>query len=325
MFNTPASPAPLRYALLDVFTRRPFCGNPLAVFEDSDGLSTRAMQSIAGEWNLSESVFLHRPRDENAVASLRIFTPRVEVPFAGHPTLGAAAWLLLRGLGGGEVFSLETQSGLVAIEARLEHGSCACVRMMAPRRARRIEGFGSVEVASAAVAHLLGLAEEDLDTRYSDSGAIFSAGVPFFFVALKSDALARARAPEERAVEMLWPEEAYRPSGIYALSLPDSESGSGNGSTGKGGIRARMFAPHTGITEDPATGSAVCALSGWLEMHGLEWGNGEEVVIMQGVEMGRPSEIGLMRTGAGGVRLGGCAVFLAEGELRADALTSLDG
>ena len=337
----------MRYAILDVFTRRAFGGNPLAVFEGGEGLSAAAMQRIAGEWNLSESVFLGDGDDngggvvvndkgdgnidgdggavivsddvinktgdgrgrKNKTTAMRIFTPRVELPFAGHPVIGTAAWLSLNGAG--EEFSLKTRAGNITVstnrEGKGEH-ECVCVSFIAPLTPKRNED-AEHGVTETAVANLVGLDEEDIDQRHA--GAVFAAGGAFYFLPVKSEALSRARVPDVGSLKNLW-SDATRPSGVYVFSLPDTAAG----------VCARMFAPEVGIPEDPATGSAAVALAGWLSLHGLTADAKKEFVIEQGKDMGRPSQIRMSRDG-GRVRIGGCAVLAATGEVRAEALAYL--
>ncbi|MDA7988843.1 MAG: PhzF family phenazine biosynthesis protein [Alphaproteobacteria bacterium] len=341
----------MRYAILDVFTRRAFGGNPLAVFEGGEGLSAAAMQTIAGEWNLSESVFLRNGDGDdngggvvvndkgdgnidgdggavivsddvinktgdgrgrkNKTTAMRIFTPRVELPFAGHPVIGTAAWLSLNGAG--EEFSLKTRAGNITVstnrEGKGEH-ECVCVSFIAPLTPKRHED-AEHGVTETAVANLVGLNEEDIDRRHA--GAIFAAGGSFYFLPVKPKALSRARVPDVAALTQLWNDKTKRPSGVYVFSLSDIDTAA---------VRARMFAPEVGIPEDPATGSAAVALAGWLSLHGLTTDAKKEFVIEQGKDMGRPSQIRMSRDG-GRVRIGGCAVLAATGEVRAEALASL--
>ena len=130
---------------------------------------------------------------------------------------------------------------------------------------------------------------------------------------MKPKALSCARVPDVAALTQLWNDKTKRPSGVYVFSLSDIDTAA---------VRARMFAPEVGIPEDPATGSAAVALAGWLSLHGLTTDAKKEFVIEQGKDMGRPSQIRMSRDG-GRVRIGGCAVLAATGEVRAEALASL--
>ena len=298
-----------RYHILDVFAGKPLAGNPLAVVLDADGLDDAAMQRIAGEFNLSETVFVLEPRDPVHFARLRIFTPAAELPFAGHPTVGAAILLAsLRApelLRAGEVgLVLEEGIGPVSCTARHRRGEAAHARFEAPRLP---EPWGDPP-DPAALATMLGLKPDEVGGALAGHApSRYDAGVPFTFVPLASlDALARARlrapAHEERA--------------LYYLYADDPEPGDAEFH-----VRARMLAHGLGVGEDPATGSAAVAFAGTLARCGRLLPDGDhDCRIVQGVEMGRPSRIGLAFTIDGGrlasVTVGGEAVVVADGVLR---------
>ena len=296
-----------RFFTLDVFTQKALAGNPLAVVLDSEGLDDQAMQAIAGEFNLSETVFVFPPKDSANRATLRIFTPGRELPFAGHPTVGTAVLLaMLDGVGQGtKRFVLEERVGLVPceVEGRSDGGVEATFTL--PRRPQRIEAAAEV----SQIAQAIGVAVDDIGFDRHQP-AVFSAGVGFTLVPLKTiTAVAKA------GINRLHWNAAIRPADhangfIYCRETVE---------TGHH-FHARMFAPDLGIGEDPATGSAVAAFAGAIaEFEGLEDG-AHRFVIEQGYEMGRPSQIRLEMDVVGGAlveaRIGGSAVVISEGVLR---------
>jgi trans-2,3-dihydro-3-hydroxyanthranilate isomerase len=294
---------PRRFVTLDVFTGEALAGNPLAVVLDSDGLDTAAMQAIAKEFNLSETVFVAPPGNERHRAALRIFTPKNELPFAGHPTVGTAVLLGL--LDGGEptgnvLFGLEETIGVVTCAVEIEGEGRGRARFRLPRLPE-VWG-GGLDTARAAWA--LGLDPTEIGfERHVPSQ--HSAGVPYDLVPVASlDALARARVSSE-SFEAVFGGSSH-PS-VYVYTREGD------------GYRARMFFPAPNLTEDPATGSAAASFAGAL-MQFEPLGDGtHDVRIRQGVEMGRPSEIALQLTIRGGAlasaEIGGSAVVIARGEL----------
>lgn len=292
-----------RYRILDVFTDTPLAGNPLAVVTDAEGLDDARMQSIAREFNLSETVFVLPPDDARHRAKVRIFTPVAELPFAGHPTIGTAVLLsLLDGHTIPAAFGLEEKVGIVPCITERRGERAGYARFKLPKLPA-IVGKG---VTHAEAAEALGLKTEEIGfARHTPS--LRQVGPPFHLIPLASlEALARARATG--AFDAVLTAEGVRPAAfIYAASDQ--------------GFRARMFAPSLGVAEDPATGSAVACLAGAIADHeGL--GDGTwDFVIDQGVEMGRPSRIELQVTIEGGKltggEIGGGAVVVAEGVLHA--------
>jgi len=226
----------LRYVVADVFTDTPLTGNQLAVFTDGRELDAETMQALALEVGFSETVFV-LPAEADGDVRIRIFTPRVELPFAGHPVLGTAFVLgapLQRG-----VLSLETGSGIVPVELeRDESGSIVFGRMTQP--VPTVEPYPDPESLLAA----LGVARSELPVERYDNGAQPT------FVLLRS----------EQEVADLRPNVAA----LAALEVMASCS-AGAGARWK----TRMFAPHAGVAEDPATGSAAGPLAGHLCRHGL--------------------------------------------------------
>jgi trans-2,3-dihydro-3-hydroxyanthranilate isomerase len=297
---------PRRFVTLDVFTREPLAGNPLAVVLDAEGLDGERMQRIAREFNLSETVFLFAPEDDRHRAKLRIFTPGRELPFAGHPTVGTAVLLALRDNNGtGAVaFGLEETVGVVACVAEVEGEHQGYGRFRVPRLPE-VWGEGR-EVAEAAWA--LGLDPADIGfDRHLPSR--HSAGVPYDLVPVRSlDAVGRAK-PNGEAFAKVFGDGNHPTAYVYTRETVGPEHH----------FHARMFAPSFGMAEDPATGSAVAALVGGL-MQFEPMGEGEHsFTIEQGYEMGRPSEIALqlvIRNGAlVSAEIGGGAVVVSEGEL----------
>jgi trans-2,3-dihydro-3-hydroxyanthranilate isomerase len=296
-----------RFVTLDVFTTQPLAGNPLAVVLDADGLDGEAMQRIAREFNLSETVFVLPPEDERHRARVRIFTPGRELPFAGHPTVGTAVLLALRdGAAGADAraFGLEETIGVVSCIVERDGERSGSARFRVPRLPQ-VWGEGK-DVAE--VAWALGLDPEEIGfDRHLPSR--HSAGVAFDFVPVRSlDAIARAR-PNGEAFAKVFGDTDHPAAYVYTRETAAAENH----------FHARMFAPSFGIGEDPATGSAAAAFAGVL-MQFEPLGDGEHsFVIEQGYEMGRPSEIALqilIRNGALTlVEIGGGAVVVSEGTL----------
>lgn len=294
------------YAIYDVFTNQPLAGNPLAVVFDGEGLDTEAMQKIAAEFNLAETVFLLPPLVPRNRAKLRIFTPRHELPFAGHPTVGAIVALFESGgpaIGG--MMVLEENIGPLRCEVVREE-EAAFAEFTLPRLADRLDFEASDEQVAAA----LGVDVADIGFDEHRVG-LWSGGLPYLTVPLKSaDAVGRANLNERLWLDLTGPAEALSGAPyVYCREsvFPDSA------------FHARMFAPHLGIPEDPATGSAVASLAGAIAAQDGAGDGTHRYWIEQGVEMGRPSRIRLdIDITAGtlvGGRIGGHAVKVAEGIL----------
>lgn len=288
-------PPALRLLRYDVFTDRPYTGNPLAVVLDPPALDAASMQRIAAEMNLSETVFL-RPRGDGWEA--RIFTPIVELPFAGHPTIGAAIALADEGLVAREVVLHE---GVGPVVVELEQGVGTLTTPGPP---------SPVDVADPGdVVAVLGLTLAELHPELGVRG--WSAGVPFTMLAVRDpDRLAGV------SVDVAAWHDVLAHSGapdLYVLAPLDGTRGDR--------WRARMFGPSLGMVEDPATGSAAAASAGFLAGVVGEHRLAEGWTIEQGVEMGRPSEIRVDPVRRSGelvaVRVGGRAVRVGEGTLLA--------
>jgi trans-2,3-dihydro-3-hydroxyanthranilate isomerase len=296
-----------KFFTLDVFTRRRYAGNPLAVVLDAGGLDGAAMQGIAREFNLSETVFVLPPADKAHRARLRIFTPASELPFAGHPTVGTAVLLnRIDGAAGKREIVLEEGIGPVrctveALDAETGSASFALVRLPEP----------SGDVASpAAIAAALSIEESDIGfDGYKPTR--WAAGNEFTFVPLKGlDAIRRCRIDSGRWRAAF---AGSRDIGAYMFCRETVEPGHA--------FHVRMFAPASGVAEDPATGSAAAAFTGLIVQCDRLADGAHDLIIEQGYEMGRPSLIRLAMTVKGGKLTAGAiageAVVVSEGTLEA--------
>ncbi len=298
-----------RFYTLDVFTGERFNGNPLAVVIDADGLNTTQMQRVARGFNLSETVFVAKPDSAAHTASIRIFTPGRELPFAGHPTVGTACLLadlqrtdLARQ--SDAILVLEEGVGPVRVGVRFTPDKAAFAEFDVPRIPTPTGATPSNEALAAA----LGLAPDDIGYR-NHQPLTLSAGVPYTFVPVPSlDILARAQIVAPTWTDVFDDEETGDPY----LYCRQSENATAD-------FRARMFAPTHGITEDPATGSAAAAFSGVIAKFDNLADGQHRLLIEQGVEMGRPSHIFLeMDFRANelvGARIGGHAVRISQGAI----------
>ncbi len=298
----------LEYVVVDVFTDRPFAGNPLAVFLDARGLTGDAMQAIARELNLSETTFVLPAERGDTDVRLRIFTPGGELPTAGHPTVGTAFVLAAEGrlqVDGDTARVVFGQGvGPVPVEVALDaDGSPVSAVMDAP-----LPEFGPGPVGREETAALLSLEAHriasDPPIEVGGRGATFL-HVPVTDV----ESLSRARLRPD-----LW---ASRLAGTSAANVHVATP------VVDGEVRARMFAPGLGVSEDPATGSASGPLAARLVRHGLLATDDDGVArlrIHQGAEIGRPSRIEVEVTVRGsdidGVRVGGGCALIAHGRMR---------
>ena len=294
-----------KFFTLDVFTRRRFAGNPLAVVLDPDGLDGNAMQAIAREFNLSETVFVLPPADKAHRAKLRIFTPAAELPFAGHPTVGSAV-LLNRIDGGAGRREIVVEEGIGPVRCAVEAIDADTGR--ARFELARLPADAGPVAPSAAIAAALGLELSDIGFE-EFRPARWSAGVEFNFVPLTGlDAMRRCRPDTAR-----WTEAILGHGAAFVFCRETAEQGHA--------FHARMFAPRGGIPEDPATGSAVAAFAGVLAHFTRMADGAHEFVVEQGYEMGRPSLISLSMTVNGGKLAAGAiageAVVMSEGTLEA--------
>ena len=276
-----------RYVVCDVFTEIPLTGNQLAVFTDARELPEELLQPLAREMNFSETVFVYPPVAEGAHAKIRIFTPGVEVPFAGHPTLGTA-FVLGGPLQLGEI-RLETGRGVVPVRLEREGAKIVFGRMEQP-----IPVISSWEDDAGLLA-AVGVDRSELPIQVYDNG------LQHVFVTLGSEAEVAALEPD---------------LGRLGLDeIVDVNCIAGSGTRWK----TRMFMPGGGIAEDPATGSAAGPLCLHLARHGLV-AFGTEIEITQGVEIGRPSKLHARVDGSAErverIEVGGSAVVVARGEFR---------
>jgi trans-2,3-dihydro-3-hydroxyanthranilate isomerase len=275
-----------RYVVADVFTDTPLAGNQLAVFTDARDLPEARLQELAREMKFSETVFVYP--SEVAHARIRIFTPAVEVPFAGHPTLGSA--FVLAGPLQLDEITLETGRGVVPVRLEREGARIVFGRMEQP--IPTVEPYG----AEAGLLDALGVARSELPVELYDNG------LPNVYVAL---------ATEEEVA-------ALRPDLGRLAELPAAIGVNCFAGSGKR-WKTRMFAPAGGVAEDPATGSAAGPLALHLARHGLI-AFGDEIEITQGVEIDRPSKLYARVEGGADrverVEVGGSAVVVARGEFQ---------
>jgi trans-2,3-dihydro-3-hydroxyanthranilate isomerase len=291
------------YCTCDVFTATRFGGNQLAVVLDGQGLSTEQMQTIAREFNYSETTFVLPPKNAAHTAQVRIFTPSAEMPFAGHPTVGTAFVLATLGMIGPDVTDIVFEENLGPVPVKIERsgGSVARCTLTAPKNPYA----AAFDLSRADAAQLLGIAGPQLHAALPM--AALSTGSELLIVPLKDRAALQAcrlnTAAWDRASATTQHQQFY-PCAIDA---------------GAKTAYVRMFAPAHGVLEDPATGSAAATFAGYLAQH-IDTQDGEHAwTVIQGVEMGRPSELLLNYTRAGGlatdVRVGGSAVMVMRGEL----------
>jgi trans-2,3-dihydro-3-hydroxyanthranilate isomerase len=277
----------LRYVVADVFTGTPLTGNQLAVFTDARGVDERLMQSLALEIGFSETVFV-QPAEDGGDARIRIFTPGVELPFAGHPVLGTA-FVLAAPMQLGEI-RLETGIGIVPVTLERDaSGAITFGRMTQP--VPRVEPFDQADSLLRAV----GIERSELPVDVYDNG------LRFVYIALPSEAVVASLQPDLR--------------GLGSFDVVGVNCFAGSGLAWK----TRMFAAVGGVGEDAATGAAAGPLACHLARYErIAWG--DEIEITQGVEIGRPSKLYARVEGGGGlidrVQVGGSAVVVARGEFR---------
>ena len=304
-----------RFVTCDIFTSRVFGGNPLAVFPDAREIPDESLQQIAREFNLSETVFIYPPSDSTHTRRLRIFTPAAEIPFAGHPTVGAA--FVLATLGEIALTEPETRVvfeegvGPVPVLIRVRDGKPVFTQLTTAVRPE----IGPPAPGRSILADILSLEPGDIMGGMLSPQAV-SCGLPFLIVPLRDrDAVSRAKVRLdhwESSLRMYWAPEIM----VFARD-PELEGSD---------IRARVFVPGLNVPEDPATGSAAAALGAYLASRDTSSTASLRYVVEQGFEMGRPSILEIEVEKSDGnivnVRVGGEAVMVSAGELSAPAPTS---
>ncbi|GID96828.1 PhzF family phenazine biosynthesis protein [Amorphoplanes digitatis] len=278
------------YEIVDVFTDRPYAGNPLAVVFGAEALAGDQMQLMAREFNLAETVFV-LPSEAGGTYRARIFTPETELPFAGHPSIGAAVTLVRRGLAEAGDMVQECGAGLLSIS-------------VTPDSATLTGGTPTLGAALpvGALLDLVGLGADDFAGGSAQPGPA-GCGLEFAYLPVRRGALARAWADAERG-------RALKVTGISVFAW-DAEART---------AYARVFCPGVSVPEDPATGSAALGLGVWLVANGLLPGDRtSSYTVHQGVEMHRPSLLRCTVTAVGGAAtvaaVSGHVVPVARGEI----------
>jgi trans-2,3-dihydro-3-hydroxyanthranilate isomerase len=298
-----------RYITVDVFTDRAFGGNPLAVVLDAGGLSTEQMQAIATEFNYSETTFVLPPADPAHDAQVRIFTVNRELPFAGHPNVGTAFVLATLAAKPPARLLFEEGAGLVPVEIVTEQGKVVSTEFTAPQPLKRMSHVSTEQAAAC-----LSLSASDVKTdRHPPQ--IISVGLSFLAVEVATrEALRRAR-PDAAAFAKTFPCDGSDAVYFYTRDVPASEKPCE--------LQARMFHPAaSGLSEDPATGSATAACAALLaDLDDLK--DGElRLKIGQGVDMGRPSllltRVRKQNGAVASIHVGGGSVQMMEGTFRLD-------
>ncbi|MGK5519196.1 PhzF family phenazine biosynthesis protein [Micromonospora sp. URMC 107] len=279
----------LAYEIVDVFTDRPFAGNPLAVVFGAEGLATEQMQALALEFNLSETVFVLPPTQVGATYRARIFTPAEELPFAGHPSVGAAVTASRRGMFGVGQVTQECGAGVLPVEVT---ATGATLTGGVPTLGPELDPEPLLEMA--------GLTADD---HVGPAPRVAGCGLEFPYLPVRPDAVARARVNAAAA-------QRY---GVEHVSVFSWDAAAQT-------AHARVFVPGLGVPEDPATGSAALGLGVWLVASGLLPADGRaEYIVHQGVEINRPSVLACTVTAAEGQAVGatvaGQVVPVARGEI----------
>jgi trans-2,3-dihydro-3-hydroxyanthranilate isomerase len=293
-----------RYITVDVFTDRAFGGNPLAVVLDAGGLSTAQMQAIATEFNYAETTFVLPPRDGDNDAQVRIFTPKQEIPFAGHPNVGTAFVLATQAKKPLARFRFEEGAGLVPVEILRDAGRVVGAELTAPQAYSKLTNLSAEQAAGCG-----SLSAADVRTDQHPPQVV-SVGMPFLVAELNSrDALRRA-TPDAAAFARTLPCDGAFAVYFYTRDVPPAEQPLD--------LQARMFFPgSSGLIEDPATGSATVAAAAMLADLAGERDGELKLRIGQGVDMGRPSLLLTRVVKANGaivsIHVGGGCVKMMEG------------
>ncbi|MET3839265.1 PhzF family phenazine biosynthesis protein [Bradyrhizobium sp. OAE829] len=293
-----------RYITVDVFTDRAFGGNPLAVVLDAGGLSTAQMQAIATEFNYSETTFVLPPADRANDAQVRIFTVNRELPFAGHPNVGTAYVLATQAAKPPARLLFEEGAGLVPVEITTEQGRVVSTEFAAPQPLKRMSHLSAEQAASC-----LSLPASDVKVdRHPPQ--IISVGLAFLAVELTSREALRRAKPNAEGFAKTFPCDGSDAVYFYTRDVPSGEKPCE--------LQARMFHPGaSGLSEDPATGSATAACAALLaDIDPLK--DGElKLTIGQGVDMGRPSllltRVRKQNGAVASIHVGGASVHMMEG------------
>lgn len=290
-----------RYVVADVFTDKPFLGNPVAVVLDAEELSTEQMQRIAVEFGYSETTFVLPPDDAAHTARVRIFTPSREIPFAGHPNVGTAfvlaSYAAMSGTSLPETLLFEEIAGLVPVRLLKDNGTVTGAELVTPEALSCRS-----EVSPEKVAACLSLTAEDIRTEVHNP-VVASVGLPFLVVELVSRDALRRCVPNLQGFRATLPLDGA--VSVYAYTQ-DKDAGE------VGDLQARMLTPR--MTEDPATGSATAAVTALLALHQDK--TTLSLQVSQGVDMGRASLLYSGYDASSGkpvVRVGGSCVITLEG------------
>jgi trans-2,3-dihydro-3-hydroxyanthranilate isomerase len=290
----------IEFVTVDVFTERRFGGNPLAVVLNAGGLSTAQMQAIANEFNLSETTFVLPAKNPAHTAEVRIFTPKFEMPFAGHPNVGTA-FVVGQSHKAGDRLVFEEKAGLVPLELLRDGVAIVGARLTAPQLLKRGE-----DVSTEIVAEACSISANNIDIN-NHRPCVAGCGTVFIFAEVKTRRVLEAAQPRGDIFARNFPVDGA--TGIH-LYLRDG---------GEVDIRSRMFAPLHGVNEDPATGSANVALAGLLASLDPAPDLSLSLRIVQGVEMGRPSLLEASAEKHGGTvtetRIGGRCVPVMAGTI----------
>jgi trans-2,3-dihydro-3-hydroxyanthranilate isomerase len=290
-----------RFLICDVFTNQRFGGNQLAVLPEASGLSDADMQQVAREFNFSESTFVF-PSTTGCTRQVRIFTPMAELPFAGHPNVGTAFVLATIGelgeLGATTTVTFDEKAGRVPVKIHRQGAGFRCV-LSAPEALSIGKSVDATLVAAA-----VSVSQSDIVTA-THPPQVASVGLPFVFAEVRDRAVLSRMKVNVAGFESVGAQGVPANVLYYARSQDDFD------------IRARMFAPMDGILEDPATGSANCALGALLAHYQTAADGTFAVRIAQGVEMGRPSVLMAEADKRGGrvvaARIGGDSVLVCDG------------
>ena len=294
------------FVTVDVFTDRKFGGNPLAVVPDATALTGAQMQAIAGEFNLAETTFVLPPQDSSHTAQVRIFTPRAELPFAGHPNIGTAYVLAQESERVGRPVSdpmiFEEKAGLVRLNLIKDGTAVVGARLTPPQSLNRGDDLDPEIIAAAC-----SLSVSDIETA-NHQPCILSCGLPLAFVELKTRATRAAARPRTDVFAKHLPTDRLIGILLYVHDRRDGYD-----------LQARMFGPLVGVPEDPASGSPNVALGGLLATLRPEPDLKLALRIAQGVDIGRPSLLEAAAEKRGGkiigLSIGGRCVPMMRGTL----------